>query len=659
MCGIAGLLDMSGRCGSDELQDTALRMTKALHHRGPDDVGTWADAHSGIAFGHKRLSIVDLSHEGHQPMRSVCGRYVITFNGEVYNFMELRHELESLGYTFRGHSDTEIMLSCISELGITQAVRRFDGMFALALWDRQEEKLHLVRDRMGEKPLYYGWVGKALIFGSELKALRAYPGFSGEVDRLALTLFLRRNYVPAPHSIYTGVWKVLPGTIVTISGADEGSVPEAKPYWSVQTAVERGMTEPFKGSEADAVDCLDVLLRDTVKHRMIADVPLGAFLSGGVDSTTIVALMQAQSEKPVQTFTVGFYENDFNEATHAKTVARHLGTAHTELFVTPEQTLAVIPKLPVLYDEPFSDASQVPTLLISELARRDVTVVLTGDGGDELFGGYERYLVGRDVWNAIEMMPGILRKPIAHGIRLLSPEFWNYLCGRMSPLVPLKLRYQHFGDKLHKLAQILPETEHKRFDVVMGSHWNDAAPVVIRESGSTMPVLDLFSLKNLRVQLQERMMFADMMSYLPDDILVKLDRASMGVSLESRVPFLGHRIVEFAWQVPLSMKIRNGKGKWLLRQLLYKYVPPMMVDRPKMGFKVPIKGWLCGPLREWAEALLDHKRLRDEGFFDPAPIRKKWTQHLAGTSNWEYDLWDVLMFQAWLEHQRQTILQLG
>ena len=653
MCGISGFLDTSHRCGEQELRDTVLRMVNTLHHRGPDDVGTWADAEAGIALGHRRLSIVDLSPEGHQPMRSVCGRYVISFNGEIYNFQELRRELEGLGYTFRGHSDTEVMLSCISQWGIFAAVKRFNGMFAFALWDRSERQLHLVRDRLGEKPLYYGWMGKVLVFGSELKALRAHPGFSVKVDRDSLALFLRRSYVPAPHSIYKGVTKVMPGTIATITKADVGRFPKAISYWSVRAAVQQGLSERFTGSATEAVACLEELLKDTVKHRMVADVPLGAFLSGGIDSSTIVALMQSQSERPIQTFTVGFHETAFNEAEHAKAVARHLGTAHTELYVTSEETMAVIPKLPSLYDEPFADVSQIPTFLISKLARRDVTVTLSGDGGDELFGGYERYFLGLGIWNTIRWMPKMARTFAARGLRMLSAQSWDNIFQVMDSLLPKRLRYRNPGEKLRKLAQMLTAGEADGLYVLMGSHWVDPASVVIGGSEPVTVFTDP-SDRMAHLHLQERMMYSDTISYLPDDILVKVDRASMGVSLESRVPFLDHRIVEFAWQIPLSMKIRNGRGKWLLRQLLYKYVPPALIDRPKMGFGVPIDAWLRGPLREWAEALLDEKRLRDQGFFYPDPIRAKWNEHLCGASSWEYHLWDVLMFQAWLEHTRET-----
>lgn len=653
MCGISGFLDTSRRRGNQELRDTVLEMVDTLRLRGPDDVGAWAEAEVGIALGHRRLSIVDLSPEGHQPMRSACGRYVISFNGEIYNFQELRRGMEALGHTFRGHSDTEVMLSCISQWGIHEAVRRFNGMFAFALWDRQERVLHLVRDRMGEKPLYYGWIDKVFVFGSELKALRAHPGFDREVDRGVLALYLRHNYVPAPYSIYKGISKVLPGTIATIAHREPGTVPTVTPYWTVRAAVERGLAEPFTGSEAEAITHLDELLRDTVKHRMIADVPLGAFLSGGVDSSTIVALMQAQSDRPIQTFTVGFREAAFNEAEHAKAVARHLGTAHTELYVTPEKTMAVIPKLPSLYDEPFADSSQIPTFLISELARRDVTVALSGDGGDELFGGYERYFLGLSLWNMMGWMPLLARTSVACSLRMLSAQSWDRVFQVMAPVVAKLLRYRNPGEKIHKLANVLATGGADWIYTLMGSHWTDLASLVIGGS-EPMTVFADPSHRMDRLQSQERLMFLDMMSYLPDDILVKVDRASMGVSLEARVPFLDHRVVEFAWRVPLSMKIRHGRGKWLLRQLLYKYVPAALIDRPKMGFGVPIDTWLRGPLREWAEALLDEKRLRDQGFFSADPIRQKWDEHLAGSVDWQYHLWDVLMFQAWLEHERLT-----
>lgn len=651
MCGITGLLDTSRRCGNQDLKHTVLKMAKTLHPRGPDDSGAWTDAENGIALGHRRLSIVDLSVEGHQPMHSVCGRYVISFNGEIYNFKELRRELEQLGHTFRGHSDTEVMLSSISQWGVFSSVNRFNGMFAYALWDRQERELHLVRDRLGEKPLYYGWIGKTFVFGSELKALRAHPDFGREVDRDALTIYFRHNSIPAPYSIYKGISKVLPGTIVTIVQTDVGCSSKVTPYWSVQAAAERGLAERFIGSETEAVACLESLLRDSVKQRMVADVPLGAFLSGGIDSSMIVALMQAQSERPVQTFTIGFHEAGYNEAEHAKAVARHLGTAHTELYVTPEEAMAVIPRLPSLYDEPFADSSQIPTFLVSELARRNVTVALSGDAGDELFGGYDRYFTGLRILNKMDWIPAPAKSVLAHSLQMLSVSSWDTVFQAINLVMPKLFRYRNPGDKLHKLAETMRTGGPEGIYTLLGSHWADPSSIVIGGSEPVTVVTDP-SHRMDRLQFQERMMYLDMVSYLPDDILVKVDRASMGVSLESRVPFLDHRIVEFAWRIPLEMKIRDGRGKLLLRKLLDKYVPPALIDRPKMGFGVPIDTWLRGPLREWAEDLLDEKKMRDQGFLDADPIRETWNQHLSGTSNWQYELWDVLMFQAWLEHER-------
>jgi len=650
MCGISGFFDSSRRSGNDELRATVLEMVDTLRHRGPDDSGAWADAEAGIALGHRRLAIVDLSPEGHQPMRSVCGRYVISFNGEVYNFSALRRELEGLGYTFRGHSDTEVMLACISQWGLLSAVTRFNGMFAFALWDRRERLLHLVRDRMGEKPLYYGWMGKTFLFGSELKALRAHPDFKPEVNRGALALYLRHNYIPAPYSIYQSISKLEPGMIMTIKTTDSRGLPEFRRYWSALAVAEQGVAEPFAGSVQEALFHLDELLRDAVKLRMHADVPLGAFLSGGLDSSTIVALMQAQSEKPVQTFTIGFNEAAYNEAHDAKAVARHLGTAHTELYVRPEEAMAVIPLLPTLYDEPFSDSSQIPTFLISQLAQRHVTVSLSGDGGDELFAGYTRYFWGQKLWQTIGRMPPGLRTLSARGLTSLSEHSWETIFRWMGPVLPEKIKQRNAGDKIHKLAEMLATGLPETLYLGLVSHWKNPASVVLKSAEPPTVLTDHAQWANLTDFLQ-RSMYLDMKTYLPDDILVKVDRASMGVSLEARVPFLDHRVVEFAWQLPLSMKIRDSQGKWLLRQLLHRYVPKALVERPKMGFGVPLDSWLRGPLREWAETLLDEKQVRDQEFFDPNPIRQMWAEHLSGRRDWQYHLWDVLMFQAWLEQE--------
>jgi asparagine synthase (glutamine-hydrolysing) len=653
MCGISGFLDTSHRRGTEELRDIVLGMAHSLRHRGPDDFGAWVDATTGIALGHRRLSILDLSPLGHQPMLSASGRYAISFNGEIYNFRALRGKLEDLGHTFRGHSDTEVMLACFSRWGVHQSVKLFTGMFAFALWDRETRLLYLARDRFGEKPLYYGWMGKTFLFASELKAVRAHPDFKGDIDRDVLALYFRYGYIPAPYSIYRGISKILPGTVLTLA-PETGSPPTVNPYWSLRAVAEQGTANPFTGTETEAIARLDELLRDAVKLQMEADVPLGAFLSGGVDSSTIVALMQAQSAQPVRTFSIGFHETAYNEAPYAKAVAKHLGTAHTELYVTPEEAMAVIPRIPTLYDEPFADPSQIPTFLVSQLARRDVTVSLSGDGGDELFAGYSTYLWGLRIWRQIGWMPRSLRSLSAGGLTLLSSEAWDSLFRVIEPIFPKNLRQRNLGSKFRAIAGLLPAESAEALYQAILTHWEAPGSLVIGASEPPTPLTYRTQWGNLP-DLLRRMMYNDALMYLPDDILVKVDRAGMGVGLETRVPLLDHRVVEFAWQLPDSMKIRDGRGKWILRQVLSRYLPPSLIDRPKMGFGVPIGAWLRGPLKEWAESLLDEKRLKDQGFLNPDPIRDKWDEHLSGTSNWETPLWDALLFQSWLEQERQDL----
>jgi asparagine synthase (glutamine-hydrolysing) len=651
MCGIAGFL--SANFSQDAAGQTLRAMTAELIHRGPDDAGSWIDAEAGIALGHRRLSILDLSPHGAQPMQSACGRYVMSFNGEIYNFNRLRAELEgavSALPAWRGHSDTEVMLAAISHWGLEKAIERLVGMFAFALWDRRERALFLVRDRLGEKPLYYGWLGGTLVFASELKALKRHPSWRGDIDRDALTLLLRHNYIPAPYSIYKHIRKLPPGTWLRIAlgaGAPKEAL-EPHVYWSAREVAERGTRDQLSLSRTEAVQHLDGLLRDSVKQQMVADVPLGAFLSGGIDSSTVVALMQAQSTSRVKTFTIGFREAGYDEAHHAQAVALHLGTDHTELYVSPEEAMATIPHLPRMYDEPFSDSSQIPTFLVAQLARKHVTVSLSGDGGDELFAGYNRYFWGRSIWQQIGWIPVPLRRAIAGAMVALPPARWEALFNRLSPLLPRRLRERNPGDKVHKLAEVLAVKGPEALYHGLVSHWTDPAAVVLSAQEPSTILTDRSRWADLPTFTQ-RMMFLDTVSYLPDDILVKLDRASMAVSLESRVPLLDHRVVEFAWRLPLGLKMHGRIGKWLLRQVLYQYVPQRLVDRPKMGFGVPLDSWLRGPLRPWAEELLGESRLRSEGFFDPVPIREKWAQHLSGRRNWQYHLWDVLMFQAWLE----------
>jgi asparagine synthase (glutamine-hydrolysing) len=625
------------------------RMTDTIVHRGPDADGFWLDSDAGIALGHRRLSILDLSPEGNQPMVSSGGRFVVVFNGEIYNYRDIRAELDERQHRpWRGHSDTEVMLAAMEEWGIEGALKRFVGMFAFALWDGQERRLTVARDRLGEKPMYYGWCNGTFLFASELKALRVHPAFNGDIDRNSLTLFLRHNYIPAPYSIYRDIRKLLPGTYLTVQADRRDDAPTA--YWSAFAAAEAGRDHPFVGSDREAVDQLELLLRRSVRQQMVADVPLGAFLSGGIDSSTIVALMQDQSSTPIRTFTIGFHEERYSEAEHARAVARHLGTDHTELFVTPQQALDVIPRLPHLYDEPFSDSSQIPTFLVSEMTRKHVTVSLSGDAGDELFGGYGRYLECNRLWRMTGWLPVAFRRNAA---RLLAVIPFSLLDTGLVWLSPVWERYGRPGRpsaKIQALLELLLAANSARFYQRTVSTWKVPASIVI---GGVEPFTALTdeSRHYKGGSYLDRMMYLDILSYLPDDILVKVDRAAMGVSLETRVPMLDHRVVEYALSLPASLKFRQGVTKWPLRQVLHRYVPHELVKRPKMGFAVPICSWLRGALREWADALLNEDRLRREGFFRPEPILQKWREHLAGTADWQQYLWDVLMFQAWLQAQ--------
>jgi asparagine synthase (glutamine-hydrolysing) len=643
MCGIAGFVDFKP-AGEAALRRQAHAMADTLRHRGPDAGAAWVDPEAGFATGHRRLSIVDLSPAGAQPMVSQSGRLVISYNGEVYNAAELRPELEARGYVFRGHSDTEVILEGCAEWGVEATVRRLIGMFAFALWDRQDRRLWVVRDRLGIKPLYWGQFGDLLLFASELKALRAHPGWPVEIDRDALTAFMRFNYIPAPHSIYRNIHKLAPGAILQVDGRGE---PRIERYWTLDDTIRRARENPFTGDDAEAEEALASLLGDAVERRMIADVPLGAFLSGGIDSSTVVALMQSRSARPVRTFSIGFEEEEYNEARYAKAVAHHLGTDHTELYVTHDEARDVIPRLSEMYDEPFADSSQIPTYLISALTRRHVTVALSGDGGDELFCGYNRYFHALSIRPYVSTIPLWLRRAASTGIRAVPPMTWD----RVQRCVPPSIRRPQFGDKLHKLAGVILQDEDQTYLRLL-SQFHEPEAIVL---GGTEPATLIASprARELMPDYVERMQYLDTLTYLPDDILTKVDRASMAVSLEARVPIIDHRVVELAWRFPPRMRFRDGKSKWILRRVLRRFVPDRLIERPKMGFGVPIDHWLRGPLRAWAEDLMSFSALAANGF-NPEPIRSRWAAHVEGRENWQYLLWTIIAAQAWFADHART-----
>lgn len=657
MCGIAGVVARAVLPS----QEALLGMVRAIEHRGPDSNGLWRDDAGGVALGSTRLAVRDLSPAGAQPMVSASGRYVIVFNGELYNNSNLRQALSAGGAAkarpicWRGESDTETLLAAIDHRGVEMALPDITGMYACAVWDRHERALTLVRDRFGEKPLYYGYAGPDFVFGSELKVLRCLPNFSCEIDRNALALLLRHNCIPAPKSIYAGILKLPAAHVLKITRDDVESrrLPAARAYWSAIAVAEQGCRSRLRfDSDTDAIDAVERRLRTVIRNQMVADVPLGAFLSGGVDSSTVVALMQAESREmgasPVRTFTIGFDHPHYDESAHARAVAAHLRTEHTALTVTAKDALEVIPGLPAIYDEPFADSSQIPTFLISALARQHVTVALSGDGGDELFGGYTRHMFGARVYPWVSKIPASGRRFLASVIRSASPTSWDQVLGAVAPMLPRVLRLSQPGYRLQAGARVLSDMTRIGLYRNLCSHWEPSTAVIGGHlEGAPFddqwPQIDRFA---------EQMMAMDSVTYLPNDILTKVDRAAMAVSLETRMPYLDHELFELVWRLPLEMKIRHGRSKWILRETLYRHVPKVLFERPKMGFAIPLDAWLRGPLRDWAGALLDESRLSQEGYFDPSPIRQKWHQHLAGTADWHYHLWDVLMFQAWLDSSR-------
>lgn len=649
MCGIAGFYNFEN-FSQEKIESIARQMGDSLTHRGPDSFGFWVDQTSEITFIHRRLSILDLSNAGNQPMHSPSGRYVITYNGEVYNHLALRKQIEKNhnSITWKGSSDTETISCAIDCWGLVEAVKKFRGMFAIAIWDKQLKTLSIARDIAGEKPLYYGWQQNVFMFSSELKAMKKHPAFLGGINRDSIQMQMSLGCVPAPYSIYEGIFKLLPGNILTINLLNKTSKndPLVSCFWSLEKVLlDKGINK-FQGTYEDAADELEVLLKKSIKSQMLADVPLGAFLSGGIDSSLVVSLMQSQSIQPINTFTIGFEESKYNEANFAKNIASLLGTNHTEHYISPSEALAVIPSLPDLYDEPFSDSSQIPTYLVSKLAKKSVTVALSGDGGDELFGGYNRHIYSKRWGSAIQSTNPYLKKAIQKIILSLDPEKYNFLESFFSKSYMPKIKINNFSNYIDKISKALSASNNRQLYDSFTSHWQADEGLVLGSKN-----MNSMFIQKPDLSLSEEMMFNDFISYLPNDILVKVDRAAMGLSLETRVPMLDQNIIEFAWNLPESMKIGRGEGKLILKKILDKHIPSELFNRPKQGFALPIEQWLRGPLVDWAESLIDKSRLDSESYFDSDVVHRKWSEHKSGKRNWQTEIWNVLMFQAWLERE--------
>lgn len=643
MCGIAGFYSFGARKREEERR-SCKAMTEAIAHRGPDDSDVWQDPDAALALGHRRLSIIDLSSGGHQPMASHTGRFVIVFNGEIYNYRSLQADLEAAGHIFKSRSDTEVMLGAFEQWGVNQTLQKLEGMFAFALWDRQERKLHLVRDRFGKKPLYVGWGKESLLFASELKAFHAHPDFEPEISRDVLALYMRYGYVCAPHCIFEGVWQLLPGARMTL---DMDSLQcqkilqdQMEVYWYLPSIVEEAKAHPNVKSERECIEEFEEMFREATHQRMISDVPLGAFLSGGIDSSAVVAMMQSGSDRPVQTFSIGFEEAGYNEAVYAKKIARHLGTQHHEFYVTAQDALNVIPKLPDIYDEPFADPSQIPTYLISKLAREEVSVALTGDGGDEILGGYQRHTHIPAVWKKIGWVPYPLRRGIGALARAVPVGVYDFLYAG----------YPQFGRRMHRLAHLIGLKGPEDVYAYLVGAWPNPEDVVLGGKVPSIPLSEP-AWQPQGLSFAEKMMYGDALSYRPNDLMVKSDRASMAVALELRAPLMDHKLCEYAWRLPQDMKVRGMSGKWLLRQVLKRYVPEELFERPKMGFGIPVSAWLRGPLKDWGAALLDKKKLEEQGYLNADLVWDAWEKHQKGVTadaN-SMHLWSALMFQAWYE----------
>jgi asparagine synthase (glutamine-hydrolysing) len=639
MCGFVGCLSTSYL-----KQEIIQKMTRTLTHRGPDESNIWQDYVSGISFGHQRLSILELSSAGSQPMFSANGRFALVYNGEIYNHLDCRKSLTESGFevSWRGSSDTETLIEMISALGLEKSLTLTTGMFSLALWDKVEKKLFLARDRFGEKPLYYGWQGGSFIFGSELKALKIHPDFQNDIDSNALGLFLQYNYVPTPLSIFKGINKLTPGSILSVSLGN--TTVCINQYWSTIDTMISGKKNPFKGTITETINETENVLKKAVKSQLLADVPLGAFLSGGIDSSMIVSLMSAVSNKSVNTFTIGFDEKGFNEAVYAKKIANHLGTYHTELYINPKDCFDVIPLLGSMYDEPFADSSQIPTYLVSKLASGSVKVALSGDGGDELFGGYNRYFFAEKLWNSLKFIPKPLRSGLYSSINNLNTQQWDVLSGILHYVLPKKYHFSNLTDKLKKASLLLAVESFDDVYFKLVKQWENPGEILNFDFN---PQKNKLISSDLLQDNMEKMMLNDLLTYLPDDILCKVDRAGMAVSLESRIPFLDHNVFAFSSSLPLSFKINKWTSKWILREILKKYIPENLINRPKMGFGIPLEAWLRGPLKEWADDLLGEKLINNSGMLNPKGVRQKWEEHISGNRNWHYQLWNILMFQAW------------